>query len=330
MKIQTAPRPTPSYPRIAPSLDEAGEGALIRLGMRGEGVRQLQRALVERGYALEIDGLYGPKTRGAVEKFQRTSQIRVDGLVGPETVGALRKAAEPAANAPAANAPVATVPAAPPPTETLGAVRTGEPQAPTEVERLRGPAEGEVRAGELARIDDWRRTERTRERSAPFAKPPMVEKPSRNHSSRGGEEIDSIVIHDTGSNSTAGALSWLRNPDSGVSAHYVVGKDGTIYHLVPDERAAWHAGRSSLHGERSPSVNARSIGIEIVNDGSGRTPFTDPQYASVRALVGYLSQTYQVPKENIVGHKDVAPGRKVDPAPNFAWGRIIDDGTELA
>lgn len=320
LKIQTASRSTPSYPRIAPSLDEAGEGALIRLGMRGEGVRQLQRALVERGYALEIDGLYGPKTRGAVEKFQRASQIRVDGLVGPETVGALRKAAEPAA----------TAPTAPPATETLGAVRTGEPQAPTEVERLRGPAEGEVRAGELARIDDWRRTERGRERSAPFTKPPMVEKPSRNHSSRGGEEIDTIVIHDTGSNSTAGALSWLRNPDSGVSAHYVVGKDGTIYHLVPDERAAWHAGRSSLHGERSPSVNARSIGIEIVNDGSGRTPFTDAQYASVRALVGYLSQTYQIPTQNIVGHKDVAPGRKVDPAPNFAWNRIIDDGTELA
>ena len=146
--------------------------------------------------------------------------------------------------------------------------------------------------------------------------------PSANFSSRGGADIDSIILHHTASNNTAGDLATLTKKGTDVSAHYLIGQDGTIYHLVDDKMAAWHAGVSTLHGDTSPSVNARSLGIEITNDGSGKTPFTEAQYKALEKLVPYLARRYRVPKENILGHRDVAPGRKTDPADNFDWARI--------
>lgn len=154
-------------------------------------------------------------------------------------------------------------------------------------------------------------------------KPEVVSRPSPNTTPRYGVDIDTIVLHHTASNDTAGDLATLTSPNSGVSAHYLIGRDGTIFQLVPDELQAWHAGESQLRGE--PSVNPRSIGIEITNDGSGSTPFTDAQYAALRKLVPHLVAAYDVPIENIVGHKDVAVpvGRKSDPAANFETGRVL-------
>ncbi|QRK13586.1 N-acetylmuramoyl-L-alanine amidase [Archangium violaceum] len=153
-------------------------------------------------------------------------------------------------------------------------------------------------------------------------KPDMKWVPSANYGSRNGADIDSIILHHTASNNVSSDLATLTKKGTDVSAHYLIGKDGTIYHLVDDKMAAWHAGKSSLHGDTSPSVNARSIGIEITNDGSGKTPFTEAQYRALEKLVPYLAKTYNVPMKNILGHKDVAPGRKVDPADNFDWGRV--------
>ncbi|HYO64572.1 MAG TPA: N-acetylmuramoyl-L-alanine amidase [Archangium sp.] len=158
----------------------------------------------------------------------------------------------------------------------------------------------------------------------PVNKPPIVSKPSRNQESRRGVPIDAIVLHHTSTNSARvdlATLRWVRGTNR-VSAHYLVGPDGTVYQLVPDNLTAWHAGRSSLHGQTEPSVNARSIGIEITNDGSGQTPFTEEQYRALEQLVPYLARRYRVPRENILGHRDVAPGRKTDPADNFDWARI--------
>ena len=158
----------------------------------------------------------------------------------------------------------------------------------------------------------------------PVKKPPVVSKPSRNQASRGGVPIDAIILHHTATNSARvdlATLRWVRGSNR-VSAHYLVGPDGTVYQLVPDSEAAWHAGRSALHGEAEPSVNDRSIGIEITNDGTGQTPFTEAQYRALEQLVPYLARRYMVPRTNIVGHRDVAPGRKTDPADNFDWARI--------
>lgn len=154
-------------------------------------------------------------------------------------------------------------------------------------------------------------------------KPPVIQAPSPNFNSRNGTDIDAIVLHHTASNNGAGDIAWMRNPKSQVSANYVLDRDGKIYQLVGDEKRAWHAGVSALNGVPT-DVNARSIGIEIVNDGSGRTPFTEAQYRSLGQLVGYLKERYNVPMSNIVGHKDVAipRGRKTDPAPNFDWNRL--------
>jgi N-acetylmuramoyl-L-alanine amidase len=158
----------------------------------------------------------------------------------------------------------------------------------------------------------------------PVHKPPVVSRSSPNFESRRGVDIDVIVLHHTGSNSVTVDLATLRRATGGnrVSAHYLIAPSGTLYQLVSDDKVAWHAGVSSLRGVKVPSVNARSIGIEITNDGSGQTPFTEAQYLALEQLVPYLARTYRVPKENIVGHRDVAPGRKVDPADNFDWSRV--------
>lgn len=156
-----------------------------------------------------------------------------------------------------------------------------------------------------------------------FTKPPVISAPSPNYNERGGKDIDTIVLHHTASNDGKGDLAWMRNPKSQVSAHYMLDRDGKIYQLVNDQKRAWHAGAGELHGVPT-DVNGRSIGIEIVNDGSGKTPFTDAQYKSLTQLVGYLKQEYKVPMNNILGHKDVAvpKGRKNDPAANFDWARL--------
>jgi N-acetylmuramoyl-L-alanine amidase len=158
-----------------------------------------------------------------------------------------------------------------------------------------------------------------------FKKPPVINAPSPNFNDRGGKDIDTIVMHHTASNNGAADLAHMRNPKAEVSAHYMVDRDGKIYQLVNDQKRAWHAGTSQLHGVPT-DVNGRSIGIEIVNDGSGKTPFTEAQMKSVIQLTGYLKQQYDVPMKNIVGHKDVAipKGRKTDPAPNFDWNRLRD------
>lgn len=156
-----------------------------------------------------------------------------------------------------------------------------------------------------------------------FTKPAVINAPSPNQNSRGGTKIDTIVMHHTATNNGAGDLAWMRNPQSKVSAHYMVDRDGKIYQLVGDDKRAWHAGKGELHGVPS-DINNRSIGIEIVNDGSGKTPFTEAQYKSLNQLTGYLKQQHNIPMKNIVGHADVAvpKGRKNDPAPNFDWNRL--------
>jgi len=156
-----------------------------------------------------------------------------------------------------------------------------------------------------------------------FTKPPVTTATSPNQDSRGGKDIDTIVLHHTGTQNGKGDLSWMRNPKSKVSAHYMIDTDGKIYQLVGDNKRAWHAGPSALHGVPT-DVNSRSIGIEIVNKGDGKTAFTDAQYKSLTQLTGFLKQEYKVPMKNIVGHADVAvpKGRKDDPAPNFDWNRL--------
>lgn len=141
-----------------------------------------------------------------------------------------------------------------------------------------------------------------------------------------GAAIDMIILHYTGMPDAEAAVSWLVNPASQVSSHYVVFEDGQVYQLVEDTQRAWHAGVSYWAGETD--INSRSIGIEIVNPGHefGYRGFPEAQIDALIALTRDLVSRFGVPMERILGHSDVAPDRKQDPGELFPWERLAEEG----
>ncbi len=138
--------------------------------------------------------------------------------------------------------------------------------------------------------------------------------------------IDMLVIHYTGMQSAAGALARLCDPEAKVSAHWLIDEDGGVFGLVPEERRAWHAGVSFWRG--ATDINARSIGIELVNPGHefGYRPFPEPQMAALIDLVHDIQARHSIPARNVVGHSDIAPRRKMDPGELFDWKRLASVG----
>ena len=137
-------------------------------------------------------------------------------------------------------------------------------------------------------------------------------------------KISAIVMHDTGGYSAQSALSWFDTLASGVSAHVVIDTDGTIYRVVPDNRVAWHAGKSSLHGVER--VNDFSLGVELV-DANDLTPYPTKQWSAAVDWVAWKCGQYQIPLNRVVPHAAVAlpRGRKIDPGPDFNWSRFLRD-----
>ncbi len=158
----------------------------------------------------------------------------------------------------------------------------------------------------------------------------ILERPSPNRNDRRGRPIDLVVLHYTGMPTGAEALDRLCDPAAEVSAHYLIEESGQTWRLVPDRLRAWHAGRGCWAGERD--VNARSIGIELVNPGHewGYRPFPDRQIASLTALLRDLCARHRIPPWRVVGHSDVAPLRKEDPGERFPWPRLAIEGLALA
>ncbi len=104
-----------------------------------------------------------------------------------------------------------------------------------------------------------------------------------------------------------------------VSAHALIRRDGEIVQYVPFEARAWHAGKSEYRGRSG--CNDFSIGIEL--EGTDDTPYAEAQYGALAALTAALLATYgSLSAEAIVGHSDVAPGRKTDPGPLFDWAHF--------
>jgi len=101
-----------------------------------------------------------------------------------------------------------------------------------------------------------------------------------------------------------------------VSAHFFIRRDGELIQFVPCSQRAWHAGLSQWQGRER--CNDFSIGIEL--EGDDATPFEDAQYATLNTLLAALKQHY--PIAGIVGHSDIAPGRKTDPGPFFDWRKV--------
>jgi N-acetylmuramoyl-L-alanine amidase len=133
-----------------------------------------------------------------------------------------------------------------------------------------------------------------------------------------------IVLHFTSQDSVAQSLDTLRTRNSGgpVSAHYLIGADGHIYQLVADAQRAWHAGPGRWG--TITDVNSASIGIELDND--GRSDFAPAQIASLLRLLNDLTTRLRIPRTQVIGHEDMAPGRKDDPGPRFPWRQLADAG----
>ncbi|MBW5798897.1 N-acetylmuramoyl-L-alanine amidase [Halomonas elongata] len=153
--------------------------------------------------------------------------------------------------------------------------------------------------------------------------------PSSAHDSR----VRQLILHYTHEDE-ATSLSILTGPR--VSSHYLLpvpARQGEhrVYQLVDESRRAWHAGASHWRGQSG--LNATSIGIEIVNAGPERgadqrrwAPYPDAQIDTLIALLRDIAARHDIAPDDILGHADVAPERKVDPGPAFPWKRLHEAG----
>ena len=149
--------------------------------------------------------------------------------------------------------------------------------------------------------------------------------PNFDKKKRSYKSIKFLVIHYTGMQSERESIKRLCNPKAKVSSHYLINRNGKIYRLVMDNRIAWHAGKSSWG--KYKNLNKNSIGVEMVNKGHkfGYTNFKKKQLSSLIKICKNLIKIYKIKRENIVGHSDIAPLRKLDPGEKFPWKKLADN-----
>ncbi len=131
-----------------------------------------------------------------------------------------------------------------------------------------------------------------------------------------------VIIHFTAQDSIQQTLHTFTITRTQVSAHYVIAKNGMVYHMVNDYLRAYHAGLGKWGSVTD--MNSCSIGIEI--DNNGNEPFTDAQVNSLLLLLAQLKKEYYIPQANFIGHEDFAPKRKPDPGPYFPWKTLAEHG----
>jgi len=161
-----------------------------------------------------------------------------------------------------------------------------------------------------------------------------------------------IILHYTAGDSASNAINWFKNPQSQASAHFVIGRDGSITQMVATNRRAWHAG-TSRWGELT-DINTYSVGIEIVNAGklnrrsdgqwltwsklvmpetevtiathkresspTGWHEYAEQQIEAVISVGSAIAAKYGI--VDVLGHDDIAPTRKVDPGPLFPMSSV--------
>lgn len=191
----------------------------------------------------------------------------------------------------------------------------GPQDAPEMIQISKNSLEVNEKAVSEAKISEIKTTQKTK----------TAENVTQKLVSFGFQEADSrsikaIIIH-TSYNALGGdpfdfskvMQEWK---EANVSPHYAIDRSGKIYQLVVDNNIAWHAGSSKLP-DGTTDVNGFSIGIEVVN--SKDFEFTDAQYSALNRLLANLKNKYQI--KYILGHDDIAPGRKTDPW-NIDWKKI--------
>ena len=145
--------------------------------------------------------------------------------------------------------------------------------------------------------------------------------PNYNYRKR-NTSIKYIVLHYTAMRTDREALIHLCSRDSKVSSHFFISKLGHIFNLVDLKFRAWHAGKSYCKGERD--INSNSIGIEISNSGHhiNFEKYTIKQIIALTKLLLFLKEKFAIHNNNILGHSDIAPYRKIDPGEKFPWLRL--------
>jgi N-acetylmuramoyl-L-alanine amidase len=134
-----------------------------------------------------------------------------------------------------------------------------------------------------------------------------------------------VVIHHTAQDSVEQTLKTFSLQKTQVSAHYVISRNGDIYHMLNDYFRGWHAG-VGMWGNNT-DLNSSSIGIEL--DNNGYEDFSPEQINSLLKVLKQLKEKYNIPAKNFIGHSDIAPGRKVDPNSNFPWKKLAGKGYGL-
>lgn len=158
----------------------------------------------------------------------------------------------------------------------------------------------------------------------------IIVRPSPNFDARPPDvAVDLLLLHYTGMKTGEEALARLCDPAAKVSAHYLIEEDGRVFHMVDESHRAWHAGVA--HWAGATNINARSIGIEIVNPGHewGPRPYTAPQMTALMSLARDICARHAIPVHRVVGHSDVAPARKQDPGEWFPWDALARVGLGL-
>ena len=150
--------------------------------------------------------------------------------------------------------------------------------------------------------------------------------PSPNFGPRHGVNGPSlIVLHYTAMPSLEAALERLSNPEHEVSAHYLIDQQGCVIQLVAEAQRAWHAGTGSWGAYRD--INSASIGVELCN--AGDHGFSMLQMEGLKALLGEVKQRWAISADKVIGHSDMAPGRKKDPGRLFDWQCLALDGLAI-
>ena len=143
------------------------------------------------------------------------------------------------------------------------------------------------------------------------------------------KNISFLIIHYTGMQSARVSLKRLKDPKSKVSCHYLIERNGSINRMVDDNKVAWHAGKSKWKNKMD--LNKYSIGIEIQNKGHfiKYQNFPKKQIFSLIKLIKILMKKYRIKRENILGHSDIAPLRKLDPGEKFPWNFLNKKGVAI-
>ena len=143
-----------------------------------------------------------------------------------------------------------------------------------------------------------------------------------------------IILHYTGTRTAEEAR--VRFMDAAptdsygrLSPHYLIGQYAEIFKFVAEDKRAWHAGRASWG--HITDINSASIGIEIWNTGHEHDfePFMPMQIDALIELINDIRTRWNIPDKNILGHSDVAPGRKIDPGEKFPWAQLSEAGIGL-